>query len=438
MRSPNPGLDPGAALTDWQERADETSFVKWSYDCTVVTPLYGGGVRAGEVDQSMPIRATGIRGQLRFWWRLSCALSDPSDVMFERETAIWGGIGSKQPQASKVSVQVDKIRGLEVEAAFTYHPSPGGDGCYKSMPKEANWVEPYVAFPARGALSGDRRRIETPPHHLAKPGLGFRLTITLHPELSAEQRAEIQTALRWWASFGGVGARTRRGMGAVQVKKLDSNAATPELKPVESEEVAALGGELRTRSTKQQDAGSAWKESIHRLRDFRQKAGVGRNESSKERVPAGRSRWPEPDLIRRKTRQHSAEHKPGHPVETAYPRAAFGLPIVFKFKDDKKGDPEQQLLVPDNGDDDSELDRMASQLILRPYWDGSNWFPAALLIPGWEQALHTTAKCKALPDSSYPVWPSDSAERAELARDIPPMAGLGDDPLTAFMAFFTQ
>lgn len=39
-------------------------------NCELVTPLYGGGVEAATVDKDMPIRASAIRGQLRFWWRL--------------------------------------------------------------------------------------------------------------------------------------------------------------------------------------------------------------------------------------------------------------------------------------------------------------------------------------------------------------------------------
>lgn len=35
----------------------------------LVTPMFGGGVVAREVDESHPIRETSIRGQLQFWWR---------------------------------------------------------------------------------------------------------------------------------------------------------------------------------------------------------------------------------------------------------------------------------------------------------------------------------------------------------------------------------
>ncbi len=39
-----------------------------TYQVKVITPIYGGGVKAGEPDKDMPIRASAIRGQLRYWW----------------------------------------------------------------------------------------------------------------------------------------------------------------------------------------------------------------------------------------------------------------------------------------------------------------------------------------------------------------------------------
>lgn len=421
MRQPTPGLDPAGALSDWQQQVPAPE-ADWTYhSCKLVTPLYGGGVRTGEVDAAMPIRAAGLRGQLRFWWRLSCCEpSTPSAAMFERESAIWGGLGSSQPLASKVAVRVDQVRGLQTGDAFTYQAHYNKPGHYMTSPKEADWIEPYAVFPARGKLGQGGAVIEEAPHRLAQPGLNFRLGLQLHPDLSAQQRQEVDTALRWWASFGGVGARTRRGLGTLQVQGLA---------PVSAEEVQAKGGQLVLRDASKSTE-QAWKISVGRLRDFRQKPDVGRNPSSKDKIPAGRSRWPEPDMLRRQTRRNAPEHPPEHPVQDVYPRAAFGLPIVFHFKDENKGEPNQQLLVPEGGD------RLASQLILRPYWDGQRWYPCALLIPGWEQALDVVAQCS--PGTDYRAWPRDPAERSRLAQQIKPMAGRGDDPLSAFMAYFQE
>jgi CRISPR-associated protein Cmr1 len=64
----------------------------------------------------------------------------------------------------------------------------------------------------------------------------------------------------------------------------------------------------------------AWKKLIDELRNFRQAR------------PSGRSIWPEAKAIREMMRrggEQSEESSPHH----KFPRAAFGLPIIFHFKD---------------------------------------------------------------------------------------------------------
>ncbi len=66
IRNPDPSID-----IPHIEDIDMTSAIQWhSLKCRLVTPMYGGGVTSTVVDTDMPIRVTGIRGQLRFWWRL--------------------------------------------------------------------------------------------------------------------------------------------------------------------------------------------------------------------------------------------------------------------------------------------------------------------------------------------------------------------------------
>src|SRR5437660_7116867 len=57
----------------------------------LITPLYGGGVTTTEADPVTVVRATEIRGLLRFWWRVmrgGQSENDPS--LKKREDAIWG------------------------------------------------------------------------------------------------------------------------------------------------------------------------------------------------------------------------------------------------------------------------------------------------------------------------------------------------------------
>ena len=133
------------------------------YSCTLVTPLYGGGVSAGEVDEAMPIRVTSIRGQLRFWWRvahrtqfLDANRKVVSSAMFKIEREIWGGLGdSNSLAASKVDIRVVELQKHTDPQAAAEYPKDGNGG-YKTFPRWAPWVGnagAYVLFPAQGKAS---------------------------------------------------------------------------------------------------------------------------------------------------------------------------------------------------------------------------------------------------------------------------------------------
>ena len=308
--------------------------------------MYGGGVDPGEIDRSLPVRPSALRGQLRFWWRLLNGSGQTSQQLFSDESALWGGISSRGPQASQVS--------LHVKTASV------GDGELVAKSRIANF--PHYAL----ILEPKADPI------LLKSGYKFELTICFERTVQRKQRAQVLEALRWWASFAGVGARTRRGLGAVKV--VHSNTG---LKPVSAEEVERRGGKMALLSPGN-DALKAWTTAVNALRRFRQEQGIGR------KAGPGRSHWPEPDTIRDVTGQSARNHPPVHPAKGYYPRAAFGMPLVFHFKqsrDPNDGrDPEDMVLTPDGHN------RMASPLILRPYHDGRQYRPLALLLPGWEAA----------------------------------------------------
>jgi CRISPR-associated protein Cmr1 len=391
--------------TEWNAILEKNADAEvWqSYSCELVTPMYGGGVEAGKVDAEMPIRASEIRGQLRFWWRIACCdASLSSQEMFKREVEIWGGIGSTgdknevQAKASKVEVRV--ICPKVTERHFKLSTSENDPGI-------------KYAF-GSAAINGE-----------AKWLTDYKFTLQLRfPESVGD---EVMAALRWWASFGGVGARTRRGFGAICIE--DLLAVTPR-------EVAKCKGQLLAIDEGGKAPDAKWKVAVNRLFAFRQKGGIGR--VARNPTPS-RSYWPEPDQIRRFTnRDAQGKHRPEHPANNVFPRAAFGLPITFEFKG-SRGEPDKMELLPEG-----EYDRMASPLILRPYWDGSTWQAAALLLPNWQNALKQKLKFK---DKSYvPAhWPENPVDQLAKAKVIKPMqkpsGGIrATDPLSAFMDFFER
>ena len=381
-RTPPSALDPATALPE-----NRTALDWQSYDCELVTPMYGGGVIAGEVDEKMPIRASAIRGQLRFWWRLLAkhkyGLSP--EKLRASEFDLWGGLGEKEPKASKVWVRVFGMKGLECSS------SP------ESWAKAA-----YALFPAQA------------PTRLAQPGLCWQLQIGFTADLDAEKREKAIEALRWWASFGGVGARTRRGLGAVKVS---------DLKPVSEEEVEKAGCEpLRLRSPGK-DAVNCWQDAVQKLKTFRQGENVGRNPRAQDsKSPAGRSRWPEADAVRRISGQNSDLHQPKHIAGNLFPRAAFGLPIIFHFRG--KGEPPKHTLKT------VASDRMASPLILKPYLSAEGkWHAAALLLPH----RHLDQLSLKLNCQSVTYWDTKQAQNVRPIHD-----NQRTDTLSAFMEFFVK
>ena len=105
----------------------------------------------------------------------------------------------------------------------------------------------------------------------------------------------------------------------------------------------------------------AWNKVIELLKDFRQADGLGRNPGQQTNRP-GRSRWPEPETIRNVTKKRMSKHqRTTHIPENAFPRAEFGLPIVFQFKDKRQDDPFDTVLYPDGGHE-----RLASPLVMKP------------------------------------------------------------------------
>jgi CRISPR-associated protein Cmr1 len=397
MRAANDRLDPQAALAAWQRDAAGGLDAGWkTYKCKLATPMYGGGVRAGEVDRALPIRVPSIRGQLRFWWRVARGPFASSAAMFQRESALWGGIASSGPTASQVAVKVTC--------------APVADAQLVSSDAEHDAGVKYAFGPA--TINGVAQWL--------MPAYSFTLALRYSPD--AEE--DVLAALRWWASFGGLGARTRRGFGAIHVDSLE---------PLSADSVAAAGGALRFSGAGGSNAESEWKRAIGRMYEYRQKGGTGRRAGNPR---PGRSYWPEPDQIRRFTgRDANGMHMPEHAAGNCFPRAAFGLPILFEFKG-SPGEPPKTELLPAGGED-----RMASPLILRPYWTGQRWRAAALLLPGWEKALSQPLRFKSL-GSTPEHWPVDPLAREVAANQIAPMKRGGepraDDPLSAFMQFFEE
>jgi CRISPR-associated protein Cmr1 len=336
------------------------------YQISLITPLFGGGVEAGAPDETLPIRGTSIRGQLQFWWRATRggefgACAD----LFARHADVWG----KTDKASPVEIEVREVPPALQKPCARYVPGNGGK-------LRLNWdkpfegsdrVLPYALFPFQGKLSKDWRTVEKAPAQFIEAA-----SFTLRVRYPQALQRDVETAVRAWVSFGGLGARTRRGCGALVCKELapkdindlqrwfqtGSFPVTSSVRDWPTMPSSLLVG------NKPEEPLLAWKTVLGLLQAFRQGVGTARNPGQQSNRP-GRSRYPEPETLRRVTNTRSWQHlRLEHIPEDAFPRAEFGLPIVFHFQG--QGEPPDTELYPSRASDGEPRERMASPLVLKP------------------------------------------------------------------------
>lgn len=321
-----------------------------------VTPIFGGGVITRQNDPLTPVRGPAVRGQLRFWWRATRGASCANEKeLRKKEEQIWGSTTHK----SRISLRVDMDRdhpGSQTVCA-TYPPG-------KTYPTFTTDFPGYALFPFQGKNSDKEEKVP-PASGLVRAG--FTLTV-LYP---IECKDDLHAALWAWSNFGGIGARTRRGCGALYSRQFSpaknadihewyqSNLDAYDIRlPEEPKPWPTLPPRLMVNEELIEPM-KAWNRGIYVLQAFRQGADIGRNPGQGNRP--GRSRWPEADSIRRISGKACPRHR--QPItgrENRFPRAELGLPIIFHFKDKKKGDPPDYTLRP------VDHNRMASPLIVKP------------------------------------------------------------------------
>jgi len=355
------------------------------YQAQLIAPMLGGGVRAGTPDLTYAFRSKSIKGHLRWWWRTLALAGDLDDLydkaqpLSERgdgvraaEGNLWGSVRGERAKRSQVTLEVS---GIKAEGHPFEQQVPGDWG--------PRWVaEPrvgdlkYAMFPAQHKDGG------IGPKDFIAAGGRFSLVLTVKSEKLLD---EVKRVVGVWATFGGVGARTRRGIGAVEVHDAHGHL----LSVVDSQGVCTLravticvcpsnGTALCFEGPKE-----AGVRAVKALQYFRQGAGFARNPPAYGSRTPGLSRWPEPHAVRTRTGFHfSGEkgptgtriHKTHLPLSLGdhFPRGAFGLPIVLRFQDGPSTTADGQPVVDTLNRDPAtrtvnlpDKNRMASPLILR-------------------------------------------------------------------------
>lgn len=343
-------------LTDLPETwkpVEDVSHRTRCFHFKLITPMIGGDVESWQLNTKAPVRSQSVKGQLRFWWRTMQTTEDCTELL-HRENSIWGGMHGKDEHGQELH------RKSQVQIAVV-NQEPGKAQKGDDAKTFARIVPGYISWPMFQGNQG--------PTPSALPGLSFKLAVTYPLKLEGE----IFNTLKLWCLFGGVGARTRRGTGSMRCDALLADFQTPEdittfvkslwtkgVPDKHSSPYPILANSLLGICTPE-SAGSPthlWHELIKSYAAYRQGPGIGRGEGSKGRP--GRSYWPEPDAIRHISGRPDSRHQPEHPDGKWFPRAAYGLPLFFRFKDhDDPGGKEGVQLSP------TEKDRWPSPVILK-------------------------------------------------------------------------
>ena len=337
-----------------------TELQTFRLDVHTITPVFGGSAVPGEVNQASPVRAPEIRGQLRFWWRATTgARYKNSTELFKAEENLWGS--AEKP--SQVSVRIVEQRHGEQITAKQLGPD-------KEQAKKEGLLEAYLAYPFRGKDTG-----------LAS--VVFELQIGV---ASSEIKNNVLTALKAWLLFGGIGARTRRGLGAMSVVKdipqwlpektssLTGWLNLPEVTggrewPLLVGAKLAVGPDLNAQVNTKRKSGKdqkqvlkAWRELGRFWARFR-KGYVGPGVSYR---PTGRSLWGDYETLKKLK---------GKEKRVALAKPFLGLPIVYQSFRGKAAFSGTLEAAAEGGT------RMASPVILKPIaFANGEVRPAVLLL----------------------------------------------------------
>lgn len=380
----------------------------------LITPVFGGGVKAGENDLTTFINGKSVRGQLRFWWRAtSSAQFETASDMREVEEEIWGAASSDDRKLpSQIQITVSDFSRENEGSPFEVIEKHRRDGTKAPALKNNEEIAPsYATFP----LQPQGQEARTVGWKSKEVALG---SFTIHLKYPSRYDEDVRSALWAWEAFGGIGARTRRGFGAIELigsradrveNELGSlgdttNAVLERLRGEDFVDYVAEGAGLSgvphlTRNTIFKltritgNAHQGWTELINALKKFRQERNPGNHPK-----PASRSRWPEPDNIRHITGQEYPGHdRPICQIDDVYPRGAFGLPIVFQFDTNRHGSYEESTDPRKTQLQLEKHDRWASPLILKPLALGNGKYVGIALYlegsqPDSDLALYTAER----------------------------------------------
>lgn len=171
-----------------------------SYNLEVVTPMFLGGANTAKAE----LRAPSIKGMLRFWWRASCGIADLTE-MKEKESEIFGSTEEKSKVTISIETKGDSISN-DLFKGKTFKP--------KGKSFTANILH-YLGF---GAVIYDKN--VNGKQRVDKSYITVKSKFNLQLSTLDSHSIEVEQALKYFITFGGLGAKSRNGFGSIYCEEL--------------------------------------------------------------------------------------------------------------------------------------------------------------------------------------------------------------------------
>ncbi|WKZ79808.1 MAG: RAMP superfamily CRISPR-associated protein [Fimbriimonadaceae bacterium] len=343
----------------------------------LATPMIGGGVESGQPDEDWPIRASAIRGHLRWWWRAVHGFSLSPAEMRKQEAQLWGWAGRIDEDGKRVDLVRESL--VQIVVAPAPDSFECGKECRSSMRIDQCDSNPCLkrtgdcqSIPGyvKDVLLQDRRK---PSMTVLRKG-EFTLTITLNPinpinpiSPGEELLKSVFSSLRAWLLFGGIGARTRRGAGCLSIVQSNLKGIEPNQLNLDSKQPFCEPAQVPTlyhatifKGAACDDAPAAWRKAINLWRAFRKGIDVrnGLEDGLTDDETKGASGWPDWET--------SLDASTNSNV-VSISKASLGLPYTLYCPITRK---EIKYTLGDIST------RMGSCVITKPVFVSGHWHPA--------------------------------------------------------------
>lgn len=166
----------------------------------IITPMFMSGSDTAIAE----LRAPSFKGVLRYWYRaIMLAELQALAKVKQSEQKLFGSTDTGQ---AKFLLRLSTGKNIKVEK------------------KGKTWRDQGSAYLGYGVINWDKKSksIKTSREYI-KPGGHFTVTLYLKPNIDDDEKVNLQKALKAVSLFGGLGARSRRGFGSVNLVSLKYN-----------------------------------------------------------------------------------------------------------------------------------------------------------------------------------------------------------------------